>query len=120
MRITRTQCAVHSRDANHKDTVRSALKSCGSEGHNTLCTQELRITRTQCAGHSGAYCTQDLQITRTRVVHSRARGSQGDDALCTQELRSTRTRCAVHSRSADHKDTVRSALKSCGSQGHSA
>ncbi|KAJ1085968.1 hypothetical protein NDU88_006092 [Pleurodeles waltl] len=51
MRITRTQCGVDSRDANHKDTVRSALKSCGSEGHNTLCTQELRITRTQSAVH---------------------------------------------------------------------
>ncbi|KAJ1085982.1 hypothetical protein NDU88_006106 [Pleurodeles waltl] len=88
MRITRTQCAVYSRDANHKDTVRSALKSCGSKGHNTLCTQELRTTGTQCA------------------VHSRAADHK--------------ERCVVHSRAADHMDTVRNALKSCVSQGHSA
>ncbi|KAJ1085973.1 hypothetical protein NDU88_006097, partial [Pleurodeles waltl] len=46
------QCIVHSRAADNKDTVRSALKSRGSKGHCAQCSQEMRITRTRRAVHS--------------------------------------------------------------------
>ncbi|KAJ1085962.1 hypothetical protein NDU88_006086 [Pleurodeles waltl] len=108
LRITRTRCTVHSSAAAHKGTERSALKSCRSQGHGALCTQEVRIKMTQYAVHSRA---ADHKSTERSTLKSCR--SQGHGALCTQEVRIKMTRYAVHSRAADHKDTERGALKSC-------
>ncbi|KAJ1086004.1 hypothetical protein NDU88_006128 [Pleurodeles waltl] len=44
--------------------------------------------------------------------------AQGHGPLRTQELRIIRTRSVVHSNAVVHKDTMRNALKICGSHGH--
>ncbi|KAJ1085966.1 hypothetical protein NDU88_006090 [Pleurodeles waltl] len=66
---------MHSRAENHKDMVRSALKSCGSQGHAVLCTQELRITRTRYIMHSRAADHKDTMNSALKSC-----GSQGHSA----------------------------------------
>ncbi|KAJ1085999.1 hypothetical protein NDU88_006123 [Pleurodeles waltl] len=69
MRITKAR-ALCTRDEDHKDTVRSALKSCEAQGHGPLRTQELRIIRTRSVVHSNAVVHKDTMRNALKICGS--------------------------------------------------